>query len=336
MNRKAITRGTILSTIPFLTLWTCVASADQIADCNRIKNTPEKIAACTAIINDAWSTTQQKAVAFRNRGLARAQAAANEHAAQDFTEALKRDPSDAAALAGRALIHVTRRNTAAAITDFNAAIKLKPKNRKYLMSRGYAYLVEGNSAAAIADFSEVIRLNPKHASAFNHRGVAHRKAGDNARAIADYSTAIRLNPAYALAYNNRGYVYESNGQKSEAIADFRHALALDRSLTGAADGLKRLGATGALATETAAYIKEGKSLVEAKCSRCHAVGLTDNSPNPRAPSFRKLFERHPGLALRIPLSRGIAAPHEDMPSFKFTNQQVDRIIAYINSFPETK
>ena len=84
------------------------------------------------------------------------------------------------------------------------------------------------------------------------------------------------------------------------------------------------------------YIKEGKALVEDKCSRCHAVGLVGDSPNPRSPPFRKLFERHPGLALHDPLSRGIAAPHEDMPRFELNDQQIDRIIAYVNSFPETR
>lgn len=333
---QRIIRGGVLGAIPTILLWTGTAWADPIADCNVVRNTPEKIVACTAVITNPWSTPEQRAIAFRNRGLARAEAAANDHAEQDFTEALKLNASDAAALSGRALIRITRNDTAAAIEDFNAAIALKPDNLQYLMGRGYAHLVKGDSAAAIADFSEVIRLNPKHASAFNHRGLAYRKAGDNVRAIADYSSAIGLNPAYALAYNNRGYVYESTGQKAEAMADFNHALSLDRSLTGAADGLKRLGVSGPMAAEIEAYISEGKALAEAKCSGCHAVGLVGDSPNPKSPPFRKLFERHPGLALREPLSRGIAAPHEDMPKFPFTDQQIDHIIAYVNSFPESR
>lgn len=336
MTWQRTTAGGVLCATIAISVWTGTASADSVADCGKARNTPEKIAACTAVITSASSTTEQKAIAFRNRGLARAEAAANEYAEQDFTEALKLNASDTAALAGRALTRITRQDTAGAIDDFNGAIKLKPENMQYLMGRGYAHLVRGDHAAAIADFSEVIRLNPKHASAFNHRGLAFRKAGDPSRALADYSSAIGLNPAYALAYNNRGYVYESNGQKVEAIPDFSRALELDRSLTGAADGLGRLGVSGPLATETEANIKEGKVLVEARCSGCHAVGLSGDSPNPRSPPFRKLFERHPGLALREPLSRGIAAPHEDMPKFVFTDQQIDQIIAYVNSFPDAK
>ena len=40
---------------------------------------------------------------------------------------------------------------------------------------------------------------------------------------------------------------------------------------------------------------------------------------------------HPLLALREPLSRGIAAPHDQMPKFALTEPEIDRIIAYINS-----
>ena len=44
---------------------------------------------------------------------------------------------------------------------------------------------------------------------------------------------------------------------------------------------------------------------------------------------------HPLLALREPLSRGIAAPHDQMPKFALTESEIDRIIAYINSLSPT-
>ena len=44
-------------------------------------------------------------------------------------------------------------------------------------------------------------------------------------------------------------------------------------------------------------------------------------------------QRHPILALREPLSRGIAAPHDEMPKFKLADADIDKIVAYINSLP---
>ena len=60
---------------------------------------------------------------------------------------------------------------------------------------------------------------------------------------------------------------------------------------------------------------DGKALVETNCSPCHAVGATGTSPDQKAPRFRDLHARHPSLALREPLSRGIATPHDEMPKF---------------------
>jgi mono/diheme cytochrome c family protein len=40
--------------------------------------------------------------------------------------------------------------------------------------------------------------------------------------------------------------------------------------------------------------------------------------------------------LREPLSRGIAAPHDEMPKFALSGPQIDNIIAYINSLSAAK
>jgi mono/diheme cytochrome c family protein len=170
----------------------------------------------------------------------------------------------------------------------------------------------------------------------NRRGLAYRKSGDLARALDDYTKAITLNPAYALAYSNRGSVYEAQGRKEEAIADFQVALLLDPSLVGARDGLVRLGIPAGWLAATDERIKAGKELVEQNCSSCHAVGATGASPNKKAPEFRSLHARHPSLALREPLSRGIAAPHDEMPKFALSGPQIDTIIAYINSLSAAK
>ena len=47
-----------------------------------------------------------------------------------------------------------------------------------------------------------------------------------------------------------------------------------------------------------------------------------------------LKRRHALLALREPIWRGIAAPHDNMPQFQLTTEQTDAVIAYINSLPK--
>lgn len=147
----------------------------------------------------------------------------------------------------------------------------------------------------------------------------------------DYSTAIGFNPIYALAYENRGYLQEARGQKNAAVADLRQALLLDPSLVGARDALKRLGASQSIADESDRRIREGQALAERNCGGCHAIGIEGRSANGNAPKFRDLSRLYTLLALREPITRGIAAPHDQMPQFAVSDEQVDMIVAYINS-----
>lgn len=315
---------------------TAPARADTWADCVAGRDAALRLNACTAAIADASLAQEQHVAAYRNRAQLRLNAGATAQAIADYSAALKLAPADIPSLLGRAQANLTDNAIDAAIGDYGAALQLtagKPTSFGAFVGRGHALLVKGSIDAAIADLNAAIDINPKSANAFNNRGLAWKAKGDVARAVDDYTAAIAINPVYALAYNNRGYAYETLGRRDEAIADFGRALLLDRSLVGAMTGLRRQNATGPLATESEALIQAGKSLVEANCSRCHATGDVGASPNPKAPEFRALARKHPVLALREPLSRGIAAQHDEMPRFALTDADVDRIVAYINSLP---
>lgn len=310
------------------------ASADPPLDCTRNTDAQIRLAACTTIIDGPAYSPEQKAAAYRGRAAARLDAGAVDQAIADFTQAVQLQPRNAAAYAGRAQARLVRGEVDVAIADFDTALLIagdQPAAAGYRNGRGHALHVKGQYDAAIADFTEALRLNPRSASAHNNRGLSYRTKGDTAHAIEDYTAAIALNPVYAQAYANRGYVYESSGNAVAAIADFDRALMLDATLVGAADGLKRLHSPSPFAVDNDVLALEGQRLVEVNCSRCHATGATGDSPNPKAPPFRTVSRRHPSLALREPLSRGIAAPHDEMPHFKVTDADVDKIIAYINS-----
>ena len=312
------------------------ARADALADCNQGRNAELRLRACSEIIAGADYSPEQKAVAYQNRGNARADAGASSQALADFNEAMRLQPNEVSGYAGRARVRLALRDADGAIADYNQALMLAPATASLHVGRGHAHFVRGDTTAAIADFTEAIRLNPQSATTFNRRGLAFRRSGDLTRAIEDYTAAITINPIYALAYNNRGYVYETQGRKDEAIADFKAALLLDPSLIGARDGLRRLDVPEAEFAEAERRVQLGKSLVEKSCSPCHAVGVGGDSPNKKAPEFRNLHARHPSLSLREPLSRGIAAPHDEMPKFSLSGPEIDTIVAYINSLSASK
>jgi tetratricopeptide (TPR) repeat protein len=307
------------------------AHADVIANCRSAKSGDARIAACSEIIVSKTVDRPVRAEALRRRAAAYAERAANAEAEADYTEALRLEPAVASSLTGRANVRLALGNADGAISDLTDAMRMTGNSAGLLMARGYANLVKENPDAAVADFDAVIALQPKNAAAYNIRGLAYRKKGDVTKALADYSKAIELNPAFAQAYANRGYLNEAKGDKLAAVADLARALQLDPALTGAASGLKRLGQPTDVTTQSERLIAHGKELAQKNCAWCHAVDKTGESPNPRAPRWRDMAGRHPIMALREPLSRGIARPHDEMPKFELSDAEVDTIIAYINS-----
>jgi tetratricopeptide (TPR) repeat protein len=314
-----------------LALGATAAQADRLADCKESRIGAVRIIACSEVIDAKTTTPAVLVAAHRARAEAYAERAAYNDAIADYSEALRLKPDDGDSFYGRGQARLAINQTDGAISDLTQALRYMGEQPGLYVARGYAQLVKGNAGEAIADFTVAIRLDPKNASALNNRGLAYRKKGDLDNAIKDYTTAIGLNPIYALAYNNRGYVFEAKGNKQAAAADFRRALSLDPSLVGAKNGLKRLGEPQTVAAESDRLIAQGHALAEKNCAWCHAIGKTGDSPNPRAPAWRDLSKRHPILALRDPLTRGIGRPHDEMPKFELSDNEIDTIVAYINS-----
>jgi len=325
------TARTVFAAAAGLMLAALGANADVLSDCTKGKDGDVRIRQCSALIDSPSTSPELRTAAYRARAAAYAERAAHDKAIADYTQAIALKANDGECYAGRGEARLAQGDVDGSISDFTQAIRYSGESPALYVTRGYAQLVKGNPAEAVADFTVAIALDPKNPSAYNNRGLAYRKKGDLDLAIEDYSTAITLNPSYALAFNNRGYVFEAKGQNKAAAADFRRALSLDPSLVGAKKGLKRLGEPVIASAESDRLVAQGKALAQKNCAWCHAIDKTGASPNPRAPAWRDIHKRHPILALRDPLSRGIARPHDEMPQFELTDDEVDTIIAYINS-----
>ena len=86
-----------------------------------------------------------------------------------------------------------------------------------------------------------------------------------------------------------------------------------------------IAATGSIAH--ADDIAAGRKLVEANCSRCHAIGETGDSPLAKAPPFREVVTRYPPESLGEALVEGIVTGHNEMPEFVFEADQADSLKA---------
>lgn len=314
-----------------LSVYAEAASAGPLEDCTQYHRPRLRMAGCSEVIRSPAFDAAAKSIAYTNIGELRTQAGALKEATWNFGQALRFDSANSSAYSGRAEARAAAGDMTGAIRDYDKAISISPSDSANFVGRGHAHLVRGNADASIRDLTEALRLQPGSALAYNNRGLAYRKKGDITAALADYSSAIALNPAYALAYANRGRLNESIGKVDDAIQDLSEALRLDPSQVSVRNALKKLGALDPAERESNARIREGRTLAEINCAPCHAVGTRGASPNVKAPAFHDLQKRHAMLSLRTPITRGLAAPHDEMPQFRPTDQELDAIIAYINS-----
>lgn len=312
---------------------TCqTAAADVIDECNPASPSAVILRACTEIIMGSSFGSDQKALAYRYRGNVRLSAGAVQPAIADFTESIRLNKENAPAFAGRGWAKFTDRDFAGAIADYNEAIRLSPNSTQLYEERGHINVAGDKPDDSIRDCTEALRLDPKNADAFNTRGFAYAKKGDFDRAQQDYSTAIRLSPFTATYYANRGYLYAAHDNAKEAIDDLRHAISLDPSLTEAMTALRRLEKPRRVASENEQRIRLGKQVAEKSCGSCHAVGAKDVSRDKFATPFRDFYRRQTNVALRAPIERAITVTHDFMPPFDLSPEQIDAIIAYIDSF----
>ncbi len=97
-----------------------------------------------------------------------------------------------------------------------------------------------------------------------------------------------------------------------------------------------LGAIGMMFANTASAtdapdIAFGRTLAQAKCSHCHAVGTDDESPHSITPPFREFRDAYPIPMLIDAAQTGVFAGHDEMPMFEFSREEARALLAYIDS-----
>jgi tetratricopeptide (TPR) repeat protein len=154
----------------------------------------QQIRKSTAIIQSDRETTQNRATAYCDRGIAYGGKRDYDRALADFNEAIRLDPKLAAAYYRRGNIYGNKRDYDRAIVEYSKAIQLDPKLADAYYKRGMVFGAKGDHDRAIADYSEVIRLDPEDADTYYKRGMAKQEKGDTAGANADFERSKKINP----------------------------------------------------------------------------------------------------------------------------------------------
>jgi cytochrome c5 len=73
----------------------------------------------------------------------------------------------------------------------------------------------------------------------------------------------------------------------------------------------------------------GKTILQEKCGRCHAIGPVGESPLKQAPPFRDIYARFDPRELQAELSEGMVSKHREMPQIEFSDEDVYAILSYL-------
>ena len=183
------------------------------------------IDACSELLasDDLDDNDMAKALIFR--GGAYLQAEKGIQAAEDFFDAIKRDPEYAAARFWLGVASQTRGDHEGAIAHYDDAIRLRPDYVEAYMSRAHAQVQRANFDAALPDFNRVIEMGADTAEALNGRCFVRAMLGAGRDALSDCNRALEKRPQFYHALDSRALAYYRLDEFAQALEDSNQAIA---------------------------------------------------------------------------------------------------------------
>src|SRR5712675_525958 len=180
-------------------LLTTVASSQELKNWNECTgregaNIDLVVHGCTAVIEAAQGGPVKLALAFNNRGVARRLQGEYDLALQDYSEAIRLNPTSAAQFNNRGVIYRIKGNYDQAIADYSQAIALRNEYPVAFYNRALAYADKGAFDSALADFAIVLRFDARNALALYARGLMLLKSGNAEVGRRDIDAARSINP----------------------------------------------------------------------------------------------------------------------------------------------
>ena len=141
------------------------ANAPSVSDpaqaCNQFDDPVQQIKGCTDYIRRSKTPGVNVAVAYMNRGIARAARGDTKRALADFAESIRLAPDNPFSYYNRANLYYDRKDYKRAISDYSVAIERDEDFMLAYFNRGLAYEKLGDQPRMIADFKRALELDPE-------------------------------------------------------------------------------------------------------------------------------------------------------------------------------
>lgn len=129
----------------------------------------------------------------------------------------------------RADVYANLKDTAAAINDYSQAIKIDPSNSEYYNDRADLYFRQGNYEKADADYQKMIKMDDNNAVIMGYMGIGRNLKEQNREddAVEIFSKVISLYPDCSSGYSFRAECLLRQKHYAEAASDITKALDID-------------------------------------------------------------------------------------------------------------
>lgn len=147
-------------------------------------------------------------------------------AIEQFTHAIRLDPTDVDALLGRGNAYAETGNIPSAIADYSTVLQSTPDSIGVLQNRAYLLAKLGKFELAVLDAEEAVRLQPDSARGHFVAAVARAGLRQFPASLSHFESAIELNPNDPMIYYKCGLIRARTGDWQGALADFDQVLRL--------------------------------------------------------------------------------------------------------------
>ncbi|WP_146204621.1 J domain-containing protein [Massilia glaciei] len=149
------------------------------------------------------------------------------NAIASFDRALRADPNNAEAYAGRALAYIFNFDWERASGDLDKLETMAPSHARLYLGRGLLAVKDNRAADAIAAFTRSLELRPGSSFTYKERALVYEQIGQQDKALADADEAIRLQPDRYSAYSLRARVYLARGERQKLREQAAAVVAVD-------------------------------------------------------------------------------------------------------------
>ena len=217
------------------------AQEPDVAACEEGEIAINVIRACQILIGLPQTDDKARGRYLTIRGNAWMKEQEADAAITDFSQAIKIDPKNDAALEGRARAQTFEGHHDLAAADWGSLIQLHPDRHDFYLHRGTSLVAFKKPVEALADFTKSIDLEPKNVAAYVGRAKAYDQQNDREKALKEFNLALTVDPAYIPAYIAKAEAAERWGEVPMAVESYATALRLNGMNLHVRQELQRLG-----------------------------------------------------------------------------------------------